>query len=50
MHHAILNALNLKSPRSVIVQPGVDKKVMVTDLTFPLLFKPNAGGFGEGIR
>jgi len=46
MHHAILNAVGCRTPRSVVVQPGCKYLELAKQLTFPLILKPNAGGFG----
>ena len=51
LHHGILSALSLTSPKSVLVRNIDTIKTIAnqTKLKFPLLLKPNSGGYGRGI-
>lgn len=46
MHHAVLKAVGCETPKSVIVKPGQKPIEAAKNLFFPLIYKPNAGGFG----
>lgn len=46
MHHAVLKAVGCETPKSVIVKPGQKPIEAAKNLLFPLIYKPNAGGFG----
>ena len=52
LHHAVLSALGLQSPVSVLVRDIDSIKTIVENetLSFPVLLKPNAGGYGKGIQ
>ena len=53
LHHSVLEKAGGATPPSVIVQSWFDLKEHATakdsPLRYPLLLKPNAGGFGAGI-
>ena len=52
LHHAVLSALGLRSPVSVLVRDMDSIKSIIKNRTleFPVLLKPNAGGYGKGIQ
>ena len=52
LHHAVLSALGLRSPVSVLVRDMDSIKSIIKNQTleFPVLLKPNAGGYGKGIQ
>eukprot|EP00929_Paragymnodinium_shiwhaense_P086676 TRINITY_DN4714_c0_g1_i2.p1 TRINITY_DN4714_c0_g1~~TRINITY_DN4714_c0_g1_i2.p1 ORF type:complete len:339 (-),score=81.54 TRINITY_DN4714_c0_g1_i2:149-1099(-) len=55
MHHSILRIAELRVPKSVVLKKspeGVDAaaQAAAAGLRYPVICKPNAGGFGKGIR
>ena len=46
MHHAVLKAVGCEIPKSVIIKPGCKPIAAKEGLNFPLIYKPNSGGFG----
>jgi len=53
-HHAAIHTAGCKTPRSTVITNEMDasdvkQNVRDTKLTFPILLKPNAAGFGVGI-
>ena len=49
MHHAVLCRVGCQAPKSVIVSSNDTEKPHM-DLKYPILLKPNAGGFGKGMK
>lgn len=54
-HHVLFHTAQLQTPYSVLIHQPTPTKLMDavaknTSLRFPLLLKPNSGGFGAGIR
>ena len=49
LHHGILSACRLKSPKCVLVRSAKAAIEGAARLNYPLLLKPNSAGYGKGI-
>lgn len=54
-HHSVIHAQGYRVPPSMVVARGMDERKVLEmakkrGLEMPALFKPNAGGFGEGMQ
>ena len=54
LHHELFDCVAVHSPRSVQITRGmtsveIQETALAAGLTYPLLLKPNSGGFGAGI-
>eukprot|EP00193_Tetraselmis_chui_P008520 CAMPEP_0177752748 /NCGR_PEP_ID=MMETSP0491_2-20121128/1082_1 /TAXON_ID=63592 /ORGANISM="Tetraselmis chuii, Strain PLY429" /LENGTH=350 /DNA_ID=CAMNT_0019267967 /DNA_START=14 /DNA_END=1064 /DNA_ORIENTATION=- len=49
LHHVMLDGAGLATPRSVVCRRLPPDEETLAGLRFPVLFKPNSGGFGAGI-
>ena len=50
MQNALFNALKLKHPRAIAIHRAEDAPAAAERIGFPLVFKPNVGGSGQGIQ